>query len=236
MSCPEACAEPLSGHRTAPAYTALVIDDEERVRSVVIRALALEGIEADGAADASTALAMLVARPYDLVILDLLLPGRDGFKTLHDIMRLNPEQAVLVLSCLSDVSMKIRGLDLGADDYLAKPFHVEELRARARARLRSLRRHRHSTISHGRLTLDLVNHRVSIGARRVQLAEREFQLLCELVNHAGRVVTKRHLLAQVWGFVPGESSNVVDVYVRRLRSRLGDDVIETVRGEGYRVV
>lgn len=233
MTCLEPGPEASAALQTAHIHTALVIDDEERVRSVVIRALQLEGVGADGAGDGDAALAMLTARPYDVVILDLLMPGRDGFDTLHDIMRMNPDQAVLVLSCLSGVPAKIRGLNLGADDYLAKPFHVEELRARVRARLRSLRRHRQATISHGRLTLDLVSHRVSVGGRRVQLAEREFQLLCELVSHPGQVVAKRHLLAQVWGYGPDDSSNVVDVYVRRLRARLGEDVIETIRGEGY---
>lgn len=232
------CLEPaVDASPTTPTgrATVLVVDDQERIRSVVQRALQLEGISTDGAADAATALAMLATRQYDLVILDLLMPGTDGFNVLPEIMRLNPDQAVLVLSCLSDVSAKIRGLNLGADDYLAKPFHVEELRARVRARLRRLYRHSQTRLTHGRLTLDLVTHHVTVGSRRVQLPEREFALLCELVAHAGRVVTKRHLLTHVWGYVPDESSNVVDVYVRRLRSRLGDEVIETVRGEGYRV-
>jgi DNA-binding response OmpR family regulator len=235
MTCPGPVVEASGRAPTAGASAVLVVDDEERIRSVVHRALQLEGIHSDGAADATTALAMLATRKYDLVILDLLMPGGDGFSVLPEIIRLNPDQAVLVLSCLTEVSAKIRGLNLGADDYLAKPFHIEELRARVRARLRSLTRHRQTRLSYGRLTLDLVSHHVSIGSRRVQLADREFELLCELVNHAGRVVTKRHLLSQVWGYVPDESSNVVDVYVRRLRTRLGDDVIETVRGEGYRV-
>lgn len=235
MTCLDPRVASAPEFHTARAHSALVIDDEERIRSVVIRALQLEGIAADGAGNGDAALAMLAARPYDLVVLDLLMPGRDGFATLHEIMRLNPDQAVLVLSCLSDVPAKIRGLNLGAEDYLAKPFHIEELRARARARLRSLRRHRRANISHGRLTLDLVSHHVRVGSRRVQLAEREFQLLCELVSHAGQVVTKRHLLSRVWGYHPDDSSNVVDVYVRRLRARLGEDVIETVRGQGYRV-
>lgn len=235
MTCLDADAAPRSASGANEAHRALVIDDEERIRSVVIRALRMEGLEADGAADASTGLALLAQRRYDLVILDLLMPGRDGFATLHEIMRLNPDQPVLLLSCLSDVPAKIRGLNLGAEDYLAKPFHIEELVARVRARLRSVHRRRQATITHGRLVLNLVSHRVTIGSRPVQLAEREFQLLCELVNHAGEVVTKRHLLQQVWGHGPEELSNVVDVYVRRLRSRLGDEVIETVRGEGYRV-
>ena len=216
------------------AHTALVVDDEPRIRGVVIRALQLEGIDADGAPDAAAALTMLAMRPYDLVILDLLMPGRDGFATLDDILRINPDQAVLVLSCLSDAPAKIRSLNRGADDYLTKPFHVEELRARVRARLRAMHRRGLSTVTHGRLTLDLVRHRAALGSHAVQLTEREFQLLSELVNHAGQVVTKKHLLAEVWGYQPGDSSNVVDVCVRRLRSRLGDDVIETVRGEGYR--
>jgi len=235
MTCLQPGIAPKSGSGAKNAHTVLVIDDEERIRSVVIRALRMGGVEADGAGNADAGLEMLAERHYDVVILDLLMPGRDGFATLHEIIRLNANQAVLLLSCLSDVPAKIRGLNLGAEDYLAKPFHIEELLARVRARLRALHRHRTTTIRHGRMELDLVTHRVTTGARPVQLAEREFQLLCELVNHAGQVVTKKHLLRHVWGYGPEELSNVVDVYVRRLRSRLGDDVIETVRGEGYRV-
>lgn len=235
MTCLDTGAAAPAAAQPARAHSALVVDDEERIRSVVIRALQLEGIDADGAADAETALAILAVRPYDLVILDLLMPGRDGFQTMRGILEVNPDQAVLVLSCLSDVPTRIRSLNLGADDFLSKPFQIEELRARVRARLRSLHRHHQPTISHGQLTLDLVSHRVSIGSRRVQLADREFELLCELVSHPDQVVTKRHLLTHVWGFNPDDSSNVVDVYVRRLRARLGEDVIETIRGEGYRV-
>lgn len=231
------CTEPATVGRSAPqvcaSYSALVVDDEQRIRSVVIRALELEGIHAEGAADTTTALAMLAASRYDLVILDLLLPGRDGFAALDEIMRLNPDQAVLVLSCMADASSKVRTLNLGADDHLAKPFHVEELRARVRARLRGLHRRKGTTIKYGRLTLDLVSHRVTVGHRSVQLAEREFALLCELITHSGRVVTKTHLLTHVWGYGPDDWSNVVDVYIRRLRSRLGEDLIETVRGQGY---
>jgi DNA-binding response OmpR family regulator len=202
---------------------------------VVVRALALEGLDVDEAEDVAAALRILRTRSYELVILDLLMPDRDGFSALGDILERNPDQAVLVLSCMSDASAKVRSLNLGADDYLTKPFHVEELRARVRARLRGLHRRGRPTMSYGQLTLDLVGHYVEVGARRAHLAEREFQLLRELLSHPGEVVTKRHLLAQVWKYDPGESSNVVDVCVRRLRSRLGNDVIETVRGEGYRV-
>jgi DNA-binding response OmpR family regulator len=235
MTCLERGVAPSSTSETACRHAVLVIDDEERIRSVVIRALSMEGLEAHGAADAASGLAMLAGHQYDLIVLDLLMPERDGFATLHEILRVKPDQAVLVLSCLSDVPTKIRSLNLGAEDYLAKPFHIDELRARVRARLRSIHRQHQLSIAHGSLTLDLVNHRVSFGSRQVQLAEREFQLLCELVSHPGEVLTKQHLLSQVWGYQPVEWSNVVDVYVRRVRARLGEDVIETVRGEGYRV-
>lgn len=218
--------------------TILVVDDEPRIRDVVVRTLTLDGLEAHGVADVESAMAVLGTRAFDLVVLDLLLPGRDGFTALDDIAHRFPGQAVLVLSCLSETSAKVRSLNLGADDYLTKPFHVEELLARVRARLRAIHRHSPATQTFGRFKLDLVNHRVELAGRPVQLSDREFQVLSELLNHRGRAVTKQHLLSRVWGYRPEEAarvSNVVDVSVRRLRSRLGGDVIETVRGEGYRV-
>jgi DNA-binding response OmpR family regulator len=219
----------------AAGHTVLAVDDEPRITQVVTRALRLDGIDADGAQDASAAVAMLAHRSYDLIILDLLMPGQDGFSVLGDILRLNPDQAVLVLSCLSDTPAKIRSLNLGAEDYLAKPFHVQELLARVHARMRVIDRRRQLTISHGRLTLDLIGHRVTVGQHGVQLTEREFQLLRELLAHPGEALPKAQLLGRVWGYQQGNPSNVVDVCVRRLRSRLGDEVIETVRGVGYRV-
>ncbi len=233
------------GARSAPGAagpadvpTVLIVDDDARIRSVVSRALALEGIATHTAPSAEAALRSLSVTKYDLVLLDLLMPGRDGFAALDDIMSGWPAQAVLVLSCRSDAAAKIRSLDLGADDYLTKPFHIAELRARVRARLRGRQRSAGTTITHGRLMLDLVRHRADIGKGSVQLSEREFELLRELLDTPGRVVTKQHLLTRIWGYPPGESasaSNVVDVCVRRLRARLGGGVIETVRGEGYRV-
>lgn len=217
-------------------HAVLVVDDEARVRTALVRILELDGIDAHEAEDAATALALFDARSYSLVILDLRMPGRDGFSVLEEILRRNTDQPVLVLSCLSEPAMKVRSLRLGADDYLTKPFHVEELRARVHARLRDLRRQGHATIRGGRLTLDLIGHTANIDGRQTQLSEREFALLHELVNHSGEPVAKEHLLARVWQYPPNQSSNVVDVCVRRLRSRLGDDVIDTVRGQGYRVI
>lgn len=213
----------------------LVVDDEVRILDVVMRALSLEGIAAEGVTDGLRAVAMATTRSYDLMILDLLMPGQDGLTTLEQVMARKPDLAVIVLSCLTDPRSKVRSLNLGADDYLAKPFHVSELLARVQARLRAASRPVTTTMVGGGLRLDLVRHEAQVGSRPVALTEREFQLLWELLRSPGRVVSKRELLAHVWGYEADYASNVVDVCVRRLRSRLGGDLITTVRGEGYRV-
>jgi DNA-binding response OmpR family regulator len=228
-------ADPHAPHPAAPRSRVLVIDDEKRIREVLVRILRDRGIEADAATDGASAVAMTVAGSYDLVILDLLMPGQDGFSALRDIMRRRPDQAVLVLSCLSDPESKMASLGLGADDYVPKPFHVGELLARVQARLRAAARPGPPVLACGRLTLDVLRRRADAGGGPVPLASREFQLLWELMRRPGAVVSKGDLLARVWGCPPDSASNVVDVYVRRLRSRLGTDAITTVRGEGYRV-
>jgi len=213
----------------------LVVDDEDRLRQVLVRILRARNIETDAAADGSAAVALTVTGSYDLVILDLVMPGQDGFSALREIMRRKPEQAVLVLSCLTDPESKMASFGLGADDYVAKPFHVGELVARVEARLRAAARPGPPVLACGRLTLDVLRRYADSGAGPVALTSREFQLLWELMHRPGAVVSKDDLLAHVWGGAPDTSSNVVDVYVRRLRSRLGAEVITTVRGEGYSV-
>ena len=163
------------------------------------------------------------------------MPGQDGFSTLREIMRRRPDQAVLVLSCLTDPESKMASLGLGADDYLPKPFHVGELVARVQARLRAAARPGASYLACGRLRLDVLRRQADSGGGPVPLTSREFQLLWELMYQPGAVVSKGDLLTRVWDSPSAAASNVVDVYVRRLRSRLGTDAIITVRGEGYRV-
>jgi DNA-binding response OmpR family regulator len=223
--------------RTAAAqlHRVLVADDEERIRLVLVRILGSRGITADAVANGADAVAKTVAGSYDLVILDLLMPGQDGFSALREIMRRRPDQAVLVLSCLSDPESKMASLGLGADDYVPKPFHVGELVARVQARLRAAARLGPPVLSCGRLTLDLLHRQADAGAGPVPLTSRESQLLWELMHRPGAAVSKDDLLERVWGGATDSVSNVVDVYVRRLRARLGPDVITTVRGEGYRV-
>jgi two-component system, OmpR family, copper resistance phosphate regulon response regulator CusR len=228
-------AGPRARHPAPPRHRVLIADDEERIRLVLARILRARGIETDAVACGTDAVARTVSGSYDLVILDLLMPGQDGFSALREIMRRRPDQAVLVLSCLSDPESKMASLGLGADDYVPKPFHVGELVARVQARLRAAARPGPPVLSCGRLTLDLLHRQADAGDGPVPLTSREFQLLWELMHRPGAVVSKDDLLEQVWGGATDSVSNVVDVYVRRLRSRLGPDVITTVRGEGYRV-
>jgi DNA-binding response OmpR family regulator len=214
----------------------LVVDDEPRIVSFISRALAAEGLGVDSAYDGARALELARTRKYELVVLDLLLPGLDGVSVLRGMIESRPEQRVLVLSAVSDVESKVRCLELGAADYLPKPFALAELLARVRARLRQpaappVPR----MLTAGRLTLDLVRRVADAGHGPVGLSEREFLLLQHLMRKEGEVSTRESILADVWGYSFDPGSNVVDVYVGRLRAKLGADVIETVRSVGYRL-
>src|SRR5207237_1998419 len=209
----------------------LVIDDEDRILDFVSRGLRCEGYEVDVADDAREGLEAALAQRYDLVILDLLMPGLPGIAVLDRILQQKPRQAVIVLSCLTDTTSRIQCLGLGADDYVAKPFNFEELTLRVNARIRSARWNA-DTLEAGTLKLDLVRRSAHAGGRPVGLTEREFLLLRELMQNAGETISKERLLASVWGYHFDPGSNVVDVYVRRLRAKLGAESIVTVRGEG----
>jgi DNA-binding response OmpR family regulator len=212
----------------------LVIDDEPGIRNFVSRGLQAEGYAVDLAADGDAGLSAALGQSYDLVILDLLLPGLSGIDVLHEMVQRNPGQPVIVLSALTDTSSKVHSFELGAGDYLAKPFSIEELLARVRARLRDARSHPTRLVV-GSLTLDLISRHARGEFGRVQLAEREFLLLRELMSSPGETVNKERILSSVWGYRFDPGSNVVDVYVRRLRAKIGGDAIKTVRGEGYRI-
>jgi DNA-binding response OmpR family regulator len=212
----------------------LVIDDEDRILDFVSRGLRCEGYEVDVADDAREGLEAALAQRYDLVILDLLMPGLPGIAVLDRILQQKPRQAVIILSCLTDTTSRIQCLGLGADDYVAKPFNFEELTLRVNARIRSARWNA-DVLEAGGLKLDLVRRSAQAEGLRVGLTEREFLLLREFMQNAGETISKDRLLANVWGYHFDPGSNVVDVYVRRLRAKLGADSIVTVRGEGYRV-
>jgi DNA-binding response OmpR family regulator len=213
----------------------LVVDDEPRIVSFVARALTAEGFRVDGAQDGLRGLDLARTGRYELVILDLLLPGLDGVTVLRRLIDERPQQRVLVLSALSDVKEKVRCLELGASDYLSKPFALAELVARVRARLRqagSGPEERHITV--GDVTLDRLRRVADSGEGPVDLTERESALLEYLMTRHGDVSTRAQLLADVWGFAFDPGSNVVDVCVGRLRAKLGSHIVETVRNVGYR--
>ena len=216
----------------------LVIEDEARILAFVARALKAEGYTVGIADDGEDGLARALAHPYDLVVLDLLLPGMDGLDVLRALRAHKPELPVLILSARSDIDTKLRGFELGADDYLAKPFSLDELLARVRVRLRQ--RSAVGTDAHvlhaGCLLLDLTKREVRVGERVSGLTDGEFRLLHFLLQRAGHVISREQLLADVWGYDFDPRSNVVDVSIRRLRSKLGPEApIETVRNVGYRL-
>jgi two-component system OmpR family response regulator len=216
----------------------LVVDDEPEIRDFIIRALVADGYVADAACDGADGLRQTAARGYALIILDLVMPRTDGRTMLTALHQDRPEQAVIVLSCVSDVATKVSCLDLGAKDYLTKPFALAELLARVRVQLRGEHGHDHQlheVLRAGQVVLDLGRLQADSGVGPVALTRLEVMVLRELMEHPGQSVAKDQLLATVWGIDFDPGSNVVDVCIRRLRSKLGFDLIETVRGAGYRL-
>jgi DNA-binding response OmpR family regulator len=214
----------------------LVIEDESRIRSFLARALEAEGFAVDGADNGADGLERALRGIHDLVILDLLLPRLDGLSVLAELHRRSPDLPVVIVSARSDLPTKLRGFNLGANDYLAKPFALDELLARVRVQLRARGNGHDGVLQAGGLILDLARRQARIGDCEIDLSDREFRLLHHLVKHAGEVVTRDSILSVVWGYHFDPRSNVVDVCVRRLRRKLGDDApIETVRHAGYRI-
>jgi DNA-binding response OmpR family regulator len=203
------------------------------VRTGLPRALAAEGLATDVARTGSDGLQRALAYPYSLVIMELVVPGMDGRAVLRELLRRRPGQAVLVLSCLADVRSKVDCFDLGARDYLTKPFSPAELVARVRNQLRGTQFD--EVIRVGNLRLYVGRMEADIGRGSQPLTRLEFLVLRELMSHAGWSVSKTELLSSVWGYERDPGSNVVGVCVRRLRAKLGDHIIKTVRGEGYQL-
>jgi DNA-binding response OmpR family regulator len=214
----------------------LVIEDEPRILAFLARALEAEGFVVDGADNGLDGLSRALGGSYDLVILDLLLPRVDGLTVLRELHRRCPELPVVIVSARSDLRTKLRGFELGASDYVAKPFAFDELLARVRVQLRPQPSGDGNLLTAGDVVLDLARRQARIGARVIDLSDREFRLLLHLVQHAGEVVTRESILSAVWGYYFDPRSNVVDVCVRRLRNKLGDEApIETIRHAGYRI-
>jgi DNA-binding response OmpR family regulator len=213
----------------------LVIEDEPLIARMVARVLASEGFHVDLAADGGEGLTSARRRRYGLILLDLLLPLVDGVEVLRDILARDPAQRIVVVSAVADVDSKVRCLRIGACDYLVKPFALSELVARVRARMREGVASPGGRFIHGGSVVLDVHHRMADAGRGVvALSQREFALLQSMMAMGGRIATREELLAAVWGESAHGASNVVDATVARLRAKLGDDVISTVRQVGYR--
>src|SRR5262245_8341523 len=217
----------------------LIVEDEPRMASLVSRGLNGEGLAADVAATGEDALWMAQAADYDAIVLDVMLPGLDGFATCRRLRDAGVWAPVLMLTARDSVEDRVTGLDTGADDYLVKPFAFAELLARLRALMRRGDAERPPVLEVGDLRLDPATRRVERGSTEVALSAKEFALLETFMRRPGDVLSRLYLLEHAWDFAYESRSNIVDVYILRLRSKIdapfGITSLETVRGAGYRL-
>jgi DNA-binding response OmpR family regulator len=212
-----------------------VVEDEERIASFLRKGLAAHGYAVEWAKTGREGLELGSRADISLVILDLKLPDFDGLEVLAGLRARGATVPVLILSARGRVDDRVRGLDLGADDYLGKPFAFEELLARVRARLRPGAAAPAGMLRAGDIRLDLAGREVTVGGRRVSLSAREFVLLQAFVSHPRQILSRQELLSMAGGMDFDPQTNLVDVYVGYLRRKIGGPVIETVRGAGYRL-
>ena len=212
----------------------LIAEDEGRLASFLEKGLRSSGFTTTVAPDGPSASALVRDGDFDLLILDLGLPGKDGLDVLRELRAEGRRLPVIILTARGDPADKVTGLESGADDYLAKPFHFEELLARVRARLRGDQPTERRALRVGDVTLDLRTRWANIGDETIELSAREFELLRTFLQHPDQVLSREQLLSHVWGYDYDPGSNVVDVYVGYLRRKLGARRLETVRGAGYR--
>lgn len=213
----------------------LLIEDNADLADAVIRRLRRSGHTVDWQADGLTASGLLEYERYDLVVLDIGLPRMDGISILERMRERGDDTPTLMLTARADIEDRVNALDVGADDYMGKPFDFREFEARCRALIRRRQVHSTSTVHVGALTLDHAARRLFLHGKPVELPRREYSLLEILVGHLGHVVEKQELASRLFGFDDSGGPNAVELYVGRLRKRLGSDVIRisTVRGVGY---
>jgi len=212
----------------------LIVEDEPRIVSFLEKGLRANGFTTTTCGDGPLAVAAARDDAFDLVILDLGLPGKNGFEVLEAIRQRGESLPVIILTARDGVDATVAGFAVGADDYVTKPFRFEELLARIRARLRATPAGESLSLSVAGVHLDLRTRRATVGGREVDLSAREFSLLESFLRHPGQVLSREQLLDRVWGYDFDPGSNVVEVYVGYLRKKLGGGIIETVRGMGYR--
>ncbi|BBC26014.1 response regulator transcription factor [Pseudanabaena sp. ABRG5-3] len=216
----------------------LIAEDETRISAFIEKGLRSHGFTTSVAKNANAALQLTQYGECDLLLLDLGLPGKDGLDVLEELRGQGVNLPIIILTAKNDIEDKVAGLESGADDYMTKPFQFAELLARVRLRLKKKNsHHNHETtqLVAGHITLDLRTRKAHIGSQEIELPGREFNLAETFFQHQGQVLSRAQLLDRVWGYDYDPNSNIVDVYVGYLRKKLGNDVIETIRGIGYRL-
>jgi len=213
----------------------LIAEDEQRIASFLEKGLRANGFTTDVVADGNEALRLARSNEFDLLILDLGLPGKDGFEVLRELREGDRRLPVVVLTARDSVGDTVAGLEGGADDYVTKPFSFEELLARVRVRLRGERAPEETVLRVGEAALDLRTRRAHVGENSIDLTAREFSLAEVFFRHPGQVLSREQLLSHVWGYDFDPGSNIVDVYVGYLRKKLGKNRLTAVRGMGYRL-
>ena len=215
----------------------LFAEDERNLNRIISKKLTEEGYSVDSCYDGETALEYLHSAEYDGVILDVMMPKRDGFSVLAQMREQGMETPVLFLTARDAIGDRVQGLDMGANDYLVKPFSMEELMARVRVLTRNAFRVPSSILQAGDLTLDLAAHTVQRAGREIKLSAKEFALLAYLMHNKNVVLSRTKIEDHIWNFDYEGGTNVVDVYIRYLRKKVDDDhetkLIQTVRGSGY---
>jgi two-component system, OmpR family, response regulator len=215
----------------------LVIEDEKKIATLLQKGLREQGYAVDLTHDGNEGLNRAVSEPYDAIVLDMMLPGRDGLSVLRTLRDRKITTPVMVLTARGEVNERVEGLNTGADDYMAKPFAMDELVARLRALMRRVTGENISLYKVGDLTMNLVSREVIRGTRKIDLTAREFRLLEYLMRSPGQVLTRTQIIERVWEYHFDPGTNLVDVYIQRLRRKIddGEDIkmIQTVRGVGY---
>jgi DNA-binding response OmpR family regulator len=215
----------------------LVIEDEAKIASLLKKGLQEQGFTVDISGDGEDGFERATKTPYDAIVIDIMLPKRDGLSVLKMLRTRKVTAPVMIITARGDVNERVEGLNLGADDYMAKPFSMDEVVARIRALVRRVTGETITLYKVGDLIMNLVTREVSRGSRRINLTVREFRLLEHLMRLPGQVVTRTQLIERVWEYHFDPGTNLVDVYIQRLRRKIddGEDVklIQTVRGVGY---
>ena len=229
-------------HKTRKHVKVLLVEDEQAIADFVCSGLGARGLQVKHCDDGNVGLDLSINGNFDVIVLDIMLPGRDGLSVLKELRKAGVAAPVILLTARNELADRVEGLNLGADDYLAKPFFVEELHARIQALQRRLAGDRTNIVQEGHLKLDRIARHASLADRSIDLTTREFNLLEYLMRSAGQVFTRSQILEHVWGYDFDPSTNVVDVCIKRIRGKLTEldstgesaALIESVRAAGYR--